>query len=185
MVTARAHVGGHGRDWRRHHAKSEAQNDSKFNRLIREAAAQARADLSRVNACFALFPRPFDPLEIARAVDDANNLHAMGGHAIQRQPALNDQRSRLFGDLRAHGAELGTPRESPTRFFDAIENVIRRGFRSLPGDVKPDIEQVLARAVSIANLAHGLAARRARASCFKAEKSTASASPLSTPSRQA
>jgi hypothetical protein len=54
-VTARAHVGGHGRDWRRHHAKSKAQNDSKFNRSIREAAAQARADLSRVNACIARF----------------------------------------------------------------------------------------------------------------------------------
>jgi hypothetical protein len=48
MVTARAHVGGHGRGWRRHHAKSEAQNDSKYDRLIRKALTHVRTDLSRV-----------------------------------------------------------------------------------------------------------------------------------------
>jgi len=76
-------------------------------------------------------------------------------------------------------------RERPARVFDAVENAIRRDFRWLPRDVEPNVEQILARAARIANLAHGFAARRARASRFKAAKSTASASPLSTPSRQA
>jgi len=44
-VTARAHVGGHGRVWRRHHAKSEAQSDSRFDRLIREAAGAGASRL--------------------------------------------------------------------------------------------------------------------------------------------
>jgi len=111
--------------------------------------AQARADLSHVKARIALFRRPFDPLEIASAVDDADDLRAMGGHAMQRQPALNDQRPRLDGDLRARGAKLGMPREPPTRFFDTIKNVIHRGLRNLPGDMEPDVEQVPARAARV------------------------------------
>jgi hypothetical protein len=48
MVTARVHVGGHGRVRRRHHAKNPAPNDSKFRRVIREAVgAGARRVIPR------------------------------------------------------------------------------------------------------------------------------------------
>jgi hypothetical protein len=149
-----------------------------------EAGTLARDAMATRNS----FGCPFNCRQSACAVNDAHNLRAVFGNAVERKPTLDDDRPRFRLDFGAGSAKTRMVVEQPARPLNAVIDAIGDRFRIVRGDIKPDIEQVLACAGCKSNPGHALrfvAAKRARASFFKAMKSTAPASPLSMPSFQA
>jgi len=53
-----------------------------------------------------LFRRPCDLGEIARTVDDPDHLNPVFHQSVKSEPAFDDERPCVFGDLRTSRAEL-------------------------------------------------------------------------------
>ena len=106
-----------------------------------------------------LFRRPLDLCEIACPIDDPNHLHSVFHQPVKRKPAFDKERPGAFGDLGARGAELRMIPKQPALLFDAVINLVGGG-EMLARDLIPDIEQVCAGAVRVANLAHALTPSR-------------------------
>jgi hypothetical protein len=126
-------------------------------------------------------PRHRDLGEIARAVDNANNLHVAAFDSIQREPAVNDQHACVRRDIRTFRAEFGKCQQVPAASLDPIKAAF--GCRlAVGGDMNPDIDEVCTGLMGEAKPCHGyFDLLSLRASAFTAAMSSSPASPLASP----
>ncbi len=67
------------------------------------------------------------------------------GDAVKGEPSVDDERTRVPVYLRARAAKVRMILEQSARLLDAVIDSIGDRLRTPRGDVKPDVEQVLAR----------------------------------------
>jgi len=78
--------------------------------------------------------RPFNGGDVACAVDDAHDLNALLGNAIEGEPSLDDYRPRFWLDLWPRAAQQRIVFEQPACAFDAVIDAIGDRFRIALGD---------------------------------------------------
>jgi hypothetical protein len=79
--------------------------------------------------------RPLNFREVARTVDDTNDLSAIVDQAVQRQPAFDNQRSRVFRDFRTRRTDLRMLFQQLAVFFDAVVDPVGDRFGSVRRDI--------------------------------------------------
>jgi hypothetical protein len=88
-------------------------------------------------------------------------------HAIKGKPALDDERARFRLNFGSGPSELRMIRKQTTRLLDAVKDAIGNRFRTVHGDIEPDVEQIFADGGCENNCGSRLALRRsAPAPCF-------------------
>jgi hypothetical protein len=97
--------------------------------------------------------RPFNLGEIASAVDDTDDLHAVFGYPIKGYPAFDDERSCAVANLWAGRTELRVISQELTASFDAVINLVSDEGASWLY-IEPDLQKVFAGTSCKPNLGH-------------------------------
>jgi hypothetical protein len=100
-------------------------------------------------------------IDIARAVQDAHDLHALRDNPIQDQVRELGQGAGIGRYIRPEWPRCGKP---PQYFYSGFKSIVELVgcCRIDLADLKPDVDQILARAVGVVNRTHALKLRFAR-----------------------